>query len=193
MKRNSLIIGLFLSFVSSLGWSKSLMIADFDRGQKPNLISGDYGSWNKTEWDRTQFCNESITTDPRIVYGGKGCSLALDYDINSPHHPAYNGFWMRLEKIDLRPWKYLCFYIRGDPRMPFADKFVVEIKNMKGEIARFVVEGVTTEWKQVILPLEKMNKDADFSEAFELTIVFDEKITTVKEGRIYIDEFYLYK
>jgi hypothetical protein len=192
MKRVIFIILMFW-FCSSGVKAEILRIADFDRGEKPNLISGDYGAWNKTEWDRTQFCNETITSDPRIVYGGKGCSLALDYDINSPNRPAYNGFWMRLEKIDLRPWKYLCFYVRGQPGVPFADKFVVEIKNMEGKIARFLVEGVTTEWKQVIIPLSEMNKDADFSEAYELTIVFDEKITTVKEGMIYIDEFYLYK
>lgn len=193
MKRITFVILVCGFFSSGVLRAEILKIADFDRGEKPNLISGDYGAWNKTEWDRTQFCNESFTSDPRIVYGGKGCSLALDYDINSPNHPAYNGFWMRLEKIDLRPWKYLWFYVRGQPGVPFADKFVVEIKNMKGKIAKFIVEGVTTEWKQVIIPLSQMNKDADFSEAYEFTIVFDEKITTVKEGRIYIDEFYLYK
>ena len=187
----NLILAIVFSVSISSAYAEILKIADFDDGHKPNLINGDYGAWDKDGDDSTQFCVESF--DRSHAYGNKGCCLQLDYDINSPNHPAYNGFWMRLEKIDLRGWKYFCFYVRGDPHMPFADKFVVEIKNMKGKIARFIVEGATTEWKQVIIPLDKMNKEADFSEAYEFTIVFDEKITTVKEGRIYIDEFYLYK
>lgn len=168
-----------------------LKIADFDDGHKPNLIKGDFGAWDKDGNDPTQFCIESF--DRSHPYGGKGCSLQLDYDIDSPNKPAYNGFWMRLEKIDLRPWKYLYFYVRGDARVGYPDRFKVEIKNTQGKVASFLVEGITTEWKRIAIPLETMNKEADFSQTYEFTIVFDEKFTSPKKGRIYIDEFYLYK
>jgi hypothetical protein len=181
---------LFIFLQSNL-YGKILKIADFDRGEKPNLIKGDYGAWNKTEWDRSQFCNESITSDPRIVYGGRGCSLALDYDIDSPNRPAYNGFWMRLEKIDLSKYKYLAFYIKGDEKVGFPEKIKAEIKNMNNKIASFIIDGITSEWKKVIIPLDEMNKNEDFSESYEFTLVFDDSICDVKVGRVYIDEFYL--
>ena len=193
MKKLFVLLSTLFFLKASFLHAEELKLADFDRGQKPNLISGDYGSWNRTEWDRSQFCNESFTSDPRIVYNHKGCSLALDYDVDSPSSPAYNGFWMRLEKMDLRDWKYLYFYVRGHPNFPYPDKFIVEIKNIEGKIASFLVEGITSEWKKVIIPLDKMNKEADFRQAFEFTIVFDEKIVVKRQGEIFIDEFYLYR
>ena len=191
-----------------------LLIDDFNRCQKPNLISGDFGIWGKSDWDKSQFTSDSYTSNPNIVYGGKGCSLMLDYDVDSPNNPAYNGLWMRLEKIDLNKYKYLIFYVRGDRNRCFTTRFKIELKNImkiiKGEdidrcrpckrrqgkiresdIALYEVEGVETQWKQVIVPLEPALKDADFSEAFEFAIIFDEQFVTSKLGRIYVDNIYL--
>lgn len=191
-----------------------LLIDDFNRCQKPNLISGDYGIWSKTDWDRSMYCSDSFTSNPKIVYGEKGCSLQLDYDVDSPQ-PAYTGMWMRLEKINLNKYKYLVFYVRGDYDKCFTSRFKVELKNMvkllKGEdldrcapcvekrrgkikesdIAIYEVEGIDAQWRQVIIPLEPALRDADFSEAFEFTIVFDDQFVTQKVGRIYIDNIYL--
>jgi len=191
MKKTVLL--LLVSLLTSSAYAEYLKIADFDRGEKPNLISGDYGAWNRVEQDRTQFCNESITTNPRIVYNHRGCSLILDYDVDSPNSPAYNGFWMRLERMDLRDWKYLSFYVRGDEKTGYTGTFIVEIKNIHGKIASFLVKGITSEWKKVIIPFDAMNKAENFSEAYEFSIIFDERIVTKKEGRIFIDEFYLYR
>ena len=56
-----------------------------------------------------------------------------------------------------------------------------------------MIEDITPEWRKVILPLDLMNREEDFSEAYEFSIVFDEKFIIQRVGRIYIDEFYLYK
>ncbi|MDD5613634.1 MAG: hypothetical protein PHQ54_01020 [Candidatus Omnitrophica bacterium] len=170
-----------------------LRIADFNRGEKPNLISGAYGSWNRTKWDRTQFSNEDFVTDPAIVYCGRGCSLAVYYDVDSPNPPVYNGFWMQLERIDLRDWRYLSFYVKGDEKEGFTTTFKVNIKSIQGKIASFTVKDVTSEWQEVIIPFDRMNQEADFSEAYEFLIIFDERDVTKLTGRIYLDEFYLYK
>jgi hypothetical protein len=170
-----------------------LKIADFNRGEKPNLISGDYGSWNRTQWDRTQFSNEDFVTEPQIVYGGRGCSLALYYDVDSPNPPVYNGFWMRLERIDLAPWKYLSFYVRGDEGYGFTSTLEVQIKNIQGKLASFSIDGITSKWRQIIIPLQEMQRETDFSEAYEMLLVFDERYVTKKKGRIFIDEFCLYR
>lgn len=182
---------IFSAILFYFGYVKAeiLKIADFDDGHKPNLINGDYGAWDKDGNDPTQFCVESF--DRSHPFAGKGCSLQLDYDIDSPNKPAYNGFWMRLERIDLSEWKYLIFYIRGDEKIGFPKKIKAEIKNIKQEIASFLIAGIEGHWKKVIIPLDEINRDGDFTEAYEFTLVFDEKICDVKIGRIYIDEFYL--
>ncbi|MCM8784427.1 MAG: PKD domain-containing protein [Candidatus Omnitrophica bacterium] len=209
-------ICLILAFVTMLAGragAEVLLIDDFNRCQKPNLISGDYGIWSKTDWDRSMYCSDSLTSNPDIVYGRKGCSLQLDYDVES-RQPAYTGMWMRLEKIDLNKYKYLVFYVRGDYYKCFTSRFKIELKNMvkfiegtrstrcpckgpqekgrirESDIAIYEVEGVDAQWRQVIVPLESALKDADFSEAFEFTVVFDEQFVTQKKGRIYIDNIY---
>ncbi len=193
MKKTFLTLLLLITFNSNYTAAEELKIADFNRGEKPNLISGDYGAWNITQWDRTQFCNEDFVTDPTIVYGGRGCSLSLYYDVDSPNSPAYNGFWMRLERINLENWNYLSFYIRGDDKTGYTNEIVIEIKSIYGRLAIFNIQGITSEWKKVILPLKEITQKEDFSEAYEFCIIFDERKVTQKVGRIYIDEFYLYK
>ncbi|MDD5072390.1 MAG: hypothetical protein PHO67_04480, partial [Candidatus Omnitrophica bacterium] len=37
-------------------FAATLVIADFDSGDKPNSIGGDFGAWNKDEADMTQGC-----------------------------------------------------------------------------------------------------------------------------------------
>ncbi len=193
MKRALQLLVLILMLRQTQLFCEYLKIADFDRGEKPNLISGDYGAWNRTEWDRTQFCSEDFTTDPQIVYAGRGCSLSLYYDVDSPSPPVYNGFWMRLERIDLTGWKYLSFFIKGDEEYGYTSSFEIQIKNIQGKLASFNIDGVTSDWQQIIIPLDEMNEKADFSETYEMLLVFDERYVTQKEGRIFIDEFYLYR
>ncbi|MDP8233196.1 MAG: hypothetical protein P9M06_00110 [Candidatus Saelkia tenebricola] len=193
MRKPTILLLSLLILNFSLLNAEELKIADFDRGEKPNLISGDYGTWNRIEWDRSQFCNESITSDPRIAYNGRGCSLTLDYDVDSPNSPAYNGFWMRLERMDLRNWEYLSFYAKGDEGIGYTETLTVEMKNIHGKIASFLVEGITSKWRKIVVPFEAMNKAEDFSEVYEFSIIFDEKTVTKKTGRIFIDEFYLYR
>ncbi len=193
----------FVLVINSACFAEKLMIADFNRGEKPNLISGDFGAWNKTEWDRSQFCNETFTADPDIVYGSKGCSLQLDYDVDPKEggglcwtdtdtkKAAYNGLWMRLEKIDLNKYDEFVFYVKGDADFGYTNKFKVEITSMAGDMARFYVTDVCDSWQKVVLPLYKIKNDGDFSQAYEFKIVFEDTVATKKEGRIYIDEIYV--
>ncbi len=186
----SLIIFGLSVFYPFIAESKMLKLDDFDRCQKPNLISGDYGAWNKTEWDRSQYCNESYTTDPRVVYKGKGCSLVLDYDVDA-FSQAYNGFWMRFEKTNLNKYRNFVFYVRGDIKKGYSSRFKLEIKSVKGDISSFEVEGIDSSWRKITVPLGDILNDGDFSEAYEFTIVFDSNFVTSKIGRIYLDEIYL--
>jgi len=182
---------IMLMAANSISFAQVLIIADFDRGQKPNVIGGDFGSWNRTEWDRSQFCNEIFINNPKIVYKGKGCSLQLDYDVDSSNTPAYNGFWMRLEKINLNKYGEFAFYIKGDSAFGYTTKIIAEIKSMAGDIARFRIEDISDEWQKITLPLHKIKNAGDFSEGSEFTLVFEDRVVTKKVGRVYIDQIYV--
>lgn len=182
---------MFIASISVTASAKELMIADFNRGKKPNLIGGGFGAWNKNELDRSQYCVESFTANPKIVYGSRGCSLRIDYDVDSANTPAYNGFWMKLEKIDPVPYNYLTFYVKGDKKRGFTTDFSLIIKNTEKQEASFMVRGIDENWQKILIPLDAMKKDGNFTETTELLIVFDENVVTKKVGTIYIDNITL--
>ena len=87
-------------------WASTLLVDDFDRGQKPNALGGDFGSWDKDPSDPTQKC--TISFDKAGAFGGVGYSLKIDYDVDSPN-PAYNGFWMKLQGSNVSSYAKLTF------------------------------------------------------------------------------------
>lgn len=191
VRRIFILISAALIIFPSVALAERLMIADFDRGEKPNLIGGEFGAWNKSKTDTTQFARESFNSKKDVVYGGKGCSLQLDYDVNSPADSAYNGFWMRLRKIDLTKYDEFIFYVKGDADFGYTKNIKVELKSMAGDIAKFNISGITDKWQKVVLPLYKIKQDGNFSEGYEFTIIFEDATATDKEGRIYIDQIYV--
>jgi hypothetical protein len=115
----------------------------------------------------------------------------LDYDVDSDNLPAYNGMWMRLEKINLAPYRYLTFYVKGDIKEGFTEKFKVVIKNMEQEQSSFLVNAIDENWQKIVIPLDKMKPYADYSEIKEFLIVFEDETVTKKLGTIYIDNIAL--
>ena len=81
-----------------------LVVADFDTGDKPNNIGGDFGAWDKDPNDDTQ--GTQLTFEPDDALGDQaGYAIRLDYDVDSPN-PAYNGFWMKLNGEDATAYAY---------------------------------------------------------------------------------------
>ena len=108
MKR-TMKVGIVGALVLALGisgtvWAATMLVDDFNRGEKPNALGGDFGAWDKDPSDPTQTC--TIAFDKANAFGGVGYALRLDYDVDSPN-PAYNGFWMKLEGIDISQCKDL--------------------------------------------------------------------------------------
>ena len=165
-------------------WADLLVVDDFDRGKKPNKLGGDFGAWNKDPDDPTQFCRNGF--DKTNAYGKVGYCLRLDYDVDSPN-PAYNGFWSKLSSIDLRPYKQLTFYVKGDSSKGYTDQIKVELKNER-ETGRHVVKGVTDQWQQVSISLKDFTGLSDLSKVTEFVIVFDDITSTKKVGTIYVDD-----
>jgi hypothetical protein len=169
--------------------SKALVVADFDTGDKPNNLGGDFGSWDKDPNDETQGCKLSFTEDDAL--GDKtGYSIRLDYDVDSPN-PAYNGFWMKLNGVDATPYNTLAFYIRGDAESGFSKRVKMELKDQSNQPAAYIVSGLTEQWQQIKIPLNKFRRVEDWKSLNELTVVFDDINSNPKTGTIFVDDIAL--
>ena len=158
----------------------TLLVADFDRGDKPNALGGDYGAWNKDESDPTQ--GSTNTYEKPNAFGGVGFSLRLDYDVDSPN-PAYNGFWMKLKGIDVSKYKKLSFYVRGDKGRGFTSTIKVELKNGTN-VGKHLVTGITDQWQRVVVPLKDFVGIESWKALTEFVVVFDDMNSSPKAGTI---------
>lgn len=192
---NMFVFGAFVfcavAFGSSPLYAGELVMADFNTGDKPNNLGGDFGSWDKDPNDETQSCEISFAEDDAL--GEKsGYSLRLDYDVDSPN-PAYNGFWMKLNGLDRAGYDTLSFYIRGDGDAGFTNRVKVELKDLSNIPSAYLVSGVTNTWQKISIPLEKFRKVKDWANLNEFVVVFDDVNSRPKEGTIYIDQVELTK
>jgi hypothetical protein len=167
-----------------------LMVDDFDDGAKPNNLGGDLGAWDRDPADDTQTCREYFTSE--VKCGDKGYSMKIDYDVDSPS-PAFNGYWTKLQGIDVSPYKNFVFYVRGDEKDGFTTQFKIELKNAKKELGKYYVKGVTSDWQKVVVPLSNFVGITDFSNMTEFVIVFEDRIATDRDGAIYIDNLHFSK
>ncbi len=182
------LLGLAVVCAAFIGMSSSasaatLLVDDFDRGEKPNALGGDFGAWDKDPNDATQTC--ALSFDKGHAFGGVGYSLKLDYDVDSPN-PAYNGLWSKLEGADLRSYKKLTFYVKGDKDTGYTKSFKLELKNGK-EVGQYVLKGVTDQWKRVSIPLSEFGLK-DLRGMTEFVIVFDDASSDPKSGSVFLDE-----
>ena len=210
------LVALVVSSMACLGAeSKILLVDDFDEQTFLNKLGGESYTWDVNPYDKSQSCVASF--DSKIRVGETGSSLRLDYDIDStltylrefpdtPYyiydydtdsiigfaneipHTAYNGFYFLLNNADIRDYKYLIFYVKGDPLQGFTRKFIVELKNID-QTDKFLVDGVSSSWQKIVIPLGKFKRIGEWRKMTELTIVFNENVTR-KTGTMYIDNIY---
>jgi len=130
-----------------------LVMADFNSGEKPSNIGGNFGGWNKDPSDPAQWCKETFDNVTR--HGDAGFSMKLDYSVDSPL-PAANGYWTQLKKLDMSKFDHLMFWVRGDKKAGWTTRFRIEFKRgappREGEIkdaapewikGSYIVTGVT--------------------------------------------------
>jgi hypothetical protein len=166
-----------------------VLVDDFSKKENFNNLNGPLGSWNVFYSDPNQSCKDEFSETERV--GNSGYGLKLTYDVDSPFS-AYNGFFTNLMGIDLRGYKYLVFSIKGDKKAGFTTSVNIELKN-KNQIGRLRVEGITDEWKKMVIPLGQFAGINDFKEMKEFVIVFSDIGVSKKEGVVYIDDIYFAK
>jgi hypothetical protein len=162
-----------------------LIVADFDSGEKPNNIGGDFGAWSKDPTDFSQGCTESFDSVNR--YGAKGFGMKLEYSVESKN-PAYNGFWLFLQNLDASKYDNLAFRVKGDAKIGYTTVFKIELKNAAKQVGRYYVTNITDQWQDVVIPLKEFKGITDYSNLTEFVIVFEDRIASNKKGVIYIDD-----
>lgn len=161
------------------------LVADFNTGEKPNNIGGDFGAWSKDPTDFSQGCSEAFDSVNRR--GTTGFSMKLDYSVDSKN-PAYNGFWMFLQNFDASKYDNLALWVKGDGKIGYTTVFKVELKNASKQIGRYYVTNITDSWQDIVIPLKDFKGITDFSNLSELVIVFEDRIASNKKGVVYLDD-----
>ena len=173
--------------VSTPAFSASeLMLLDFDTGDKPNNVGGDFGGWDKDPNDDTQGCVIGFIFGEDPTGNPDGYSLQLDYDVDSPN-PAYNGFWTKLEGEDFSDFDTLNIYIKGDAEAGFATRVKLELKDFQ-TASPFLLNGITDQWQKFSIPFEKFTRIRDWSTMNELVMIFDDVNSSPKSATIYVDQ-----
>jgi len=166
--------------------TEEFVVADFNTGEKPNNIDGTFGTFDYDPHDETQWCLMEFSEFD--VHATEGMhSVKIIYDVQSPN-PAFNGFWMKLEGVDITKYNRLRFWVRGDSEVNYTSRFKVELKNDLGERAIYFVKGVTSQWREIIIAFKDTKAITDWTTMTEFTVVFTDLVSTYREGVIYIDD-----
>jgi len=166
-------------------YSEEIIIANFDSGEKPSNIGGNFGAWNKDPSDPTQWCRESFDNVARR--GDTGFAMKLDYSVLSPN-PAYNGFWMMLPNFDATKYDALNLWVKGDSKAGYTTVFKIELKNASKQVGRYYVSNVGDQWQEISIPLSEFKGLIDRSSLSEFVIVFEDRMASNKKGVLYIDD-----
>ncbi len=181
-----MVIGFGVATCAAAPATNELVIADFDTGDKPNNIGGDFGGWDKDPNDESQGTQMSFDTDDSQG-DATGYSIRLDYDVDSPN-PAYNGFWMKLNGEDATAYNTLNFYVKGDAKAGYTKRFKIELKDMTNKPSAYIVSGVTDQWQKISIPFEKFRRIENWNSLNELVFVFDDINSSPKTGSILLDQ-----
>jgi len=179
-----MVVAMCVCAAPAQAWNE-LVIADFDTGDKPNNLGGDFGAWDKDPNDSSQFCEVSFEYGADALGEPAGYALRMTYDVDSPS-PAYNGFWTKLEGEDFSGYNTLNIYVKGDKAKGFTKKMKIEIKNYQ-KSASYILSGISDSWQKISIPFEKFRGVDDWSSMSEMVFVFDDINSSPKEGALLID------
>jgi hypothetical protein len=186
-----MVVGFGVAAAVAAPAANELVIADFDTGDKPNNIGGDFGGWDKDPNDESQGTQMSFDTDDSQG-DASGYAIRLDYDVDSPN-PAYNGFWMKLNGEDATAYNTLNFFVKGDAKAGYTKRFKIELKDMTNKPSAYIVSGVTDQWQKISIPFEKFRRIENWNSLNEMVFVFDDINSSPKTGSILLDQITLSK
>ena len=195
-----------LSYADS---NRTLLIDDFNKCSNFNYLHGQMGGDEK----KPGTCGFSFITNSIDTYGYNGSSLKLDFD--APFSGTYSFFWYKLgpkitdsskatEHLDLSPYKYLSFYVKG---LTGNEIFKIEIHqdtdnnhifNFDKDIVSsvyapaYLKKGIINKWQKVLIPLEDFAKLKDKTKTLEIVFVFENTFNKENpKSSVFIDNLIL--
>jgi hypothetical protein len=163
-------------------------IATFDEGIQ-NLVGGYYNKFERPPSSAATFLSDAVRR------GAGGRSLRVE----AHQRPGgFCGVWMHVfdfraeepKYLDTRNYAFLSFWVRGEKggeqfTVKMADEHWIGIEDSVpvGPIGKFLPDGVTTNWQEVLVPLsqitslDRMNMGGvtlDFTEAGDYMIYLDD-------------------
>jgi hypothetical protein len=188
---NRLVRLLFLWFSASAfgaGQNHLLMVADFDHGVQ-NRLGGYYNKYESAP------SHASTSLSTTVFRGGSGRSLRIDAHCGSG---GFCGAWIHLfdfhasvpQYLDTQSHAFLSFWVKGAKggevfAVKLADESWIKKEDSQwaGRIERFLPEGVTTNWQEVLVPLDKVPRldrsrmggvTFDFQASGDFTVYIDD-------------------
>jgi len=115
----------------------------------------------------------------------KGKVVELSYDVKNEND--YAGFYRDLDKMDIRGYKTLSFWIKG---VTDKEKLRIGLKNTNGQENKLILDsyleqGMSIVWRKVSIPLEAFTDITDLSSMENISFIFENNLNSVK-GKIYI-------
>ncbi|MDD5449313.1 MAG: sugar-binding protein [Candidatus Omnitrophica bacterium] len=167
-----------------------ILVDDFDTGLTSGIFKerkNSLGSYQGTWAMRPSF---SIITKSSIIRrGDHGQALVIEYRKEA----GWCGWYTLLNNIDVTPYNTLSFWVRGEKG---GEKFDIGLADARmqdleidafflGSVTSFISDGfVTTEWKEVKVPLSRASSAINLSKMGSMVFWFKYG----GEGRIYVDD-----
>ena len=180
------------------------LIDDFEDDEPRNYLEGENGTWNLTP-DNEEVSIANETVEKAGVNGSR--ALKITYDVESGE-VAKGGYWTKLREFNARGYDHLSFDVRGDEEAGFTDIILIEMKKYKNDAridkikGTFLVNSITSEWTNVIIPLNMFTGLFDQTNAKvwedpmtarekldELVINLESRRASKKTGVLYFDNF----
>lgn len=164
------------------------LIDDFESKRWVNKLNGMMGAWEKYPYDTAEYCKASFVNEP--WNGIPNTTLRLLY---SAYFYDYNGYFTKLNGLDLRPFQGITFWAKGGPEFKPVP-FKIEIRNNYHSMY-YYIENLTKKWKRFTIPLTKFDNSgrlSDWNSSNELVFVFEGRKTKPSGGSIYLDDIAFY-
>ena len=126
------------------------------------------------------------TFEKNVIYSLHQGSIRVEYNFNS-QFPPVQTFSLSLSSLDASKYNKIQFALRGkEEGAPGVIKVVV--RNDKGEISSYYVQGIGLGWGDYSIPLSEFKQISDWSNIIDVSFVLESWNVVNKKGVVLIDD-----
>ncbi len=170
--------------ITTANGQKEMVLDSFSKDREINSIGGQTGCWQQygeegTDWIRSEKIEYKRNSEKTDV-------LKLSYSVSDE---TINGYFSRLNGLDVRGYENLEFYIKGGETYP--SRIKIDLKNMDGDFAGYYIVDINTDWRKISIPINELRGMDDFSSIDEFLITLEGRFLGSEKGTFYLDELKL--